>query len=85
MAWQLLCTGQIPNSHHLLPSFPSSVNPSTKLIHVLPTTQIATGPDLADAIEDGRWFAAGDCCDTGAIQAGYSLSLLISLCLSNSR
>lgn len=69
---QLLCTGQTPNSHHLIPSFPNSVNPSNRKIHVLPTTQIATGPGLTAAIEDGRWFAAGDCCETEAIQAGYS-------------
>jgi hypothetical protein len=75
---QLTCTGQIPLSQHLLPSFPSSINPSNRKIRVLPTTQIATGPDLLEPIEGGRMFAVGDCCETEAIMAGYSALFLPS-------
>lgn len=73
---QLTCTGQIPLSQHLIPHFPLSINASNKRIHVLPTTQVATGPELVEPALGGRLFAVGDCCDAGSILAGFSASLI---------
>lgn len=69
---QLVCTGQKCQTHHLLPSFSSSLNPVTSLITVARSMQIVDNTSRQPLL-GGRLFAAGDCADAhGAIQAGHT-------------
>ncbi|KAL7412231.1 hypothetical protein BDY24DRAFT_393696 [Mrakia frigida] len=70
----LMCTGQTPLSHHLIPHFNSCIDPKTKLVRVLKTTQIESGEATGEtAGVDGRMFAIGDCCyQQDVVMAGYT-------------
>lgn len=62
----LLCTGQQPSTSLLSAVSPSSLSPVSGRIMVDEHLRVRS----AD-IDTSRWYAVGDCAETGSIQAGH--------------
>lgn len=65
----LVCTGQKPLTALMAAYDPSAVSPTSARIRVRPTLHIDPSSNERDM---SRWFAAGDCAETGSIQAGHT-------------